>query len=166
MIYLPIFMYLAKYHSSFAYQISLLFHQAVQNIDRTIYSQPQLDAWSFAPRSAQYWHNRLKHMYCLVMLHEARCIGFIAMDTHFKQQGYIAHLYIAPEFLGQGVATQLYESVQQYAQSQHYAQLMVDASSLSAPLFGRHGFIRQSRCYQLQRGQMLSALVMRKSLLV
>ncbi|WP_025821973.1 GNAT family N-acetyltransferase [Shewanella marina] len=159
-------MYLVKYHSSFAHQISQLFHQAVQHIDHAIYSKAQLDAWSFAPRSAQYWHNRLKHMYCLVMLHEDRCIGFIAMETHFKQQGYIAHLYIAPEFQGQGIATQLFESVLQYAQSLDYAQLIVDASSLSAPLFRLHGFIRQSRCYQLQRGQMLPALVMRKSLLV
>jgi putative acetyltransferase len=148
----------------YAIQISQLYHLAVQDIAHSRYPQNKLNAWSSAPRSAKFWQQQCKRNRAWVALENQQVIGFISVETHFKHQGYIDCLYVHPNHQHQGIASALYWHLQHWAIQQQYANLSVDASYLSKPLFEKMGFILQQTSYQQKRSQTFSSFYMKRML--
>lgn len=179
------------YQKQFAPQIAGIYHQAVHGIDTSIYNHEERAAWSYKPRSAQYWHYRLSRSQAWLLLVEQthpddillnksqssesisskafspkplQCCGFINVETQFYSRGYIDSLYILPQHQGQGGAFKLYCALEQWALSQNYNQLRVDASRVSKSFFSRQGFVLHHKSYQERRGQVLQSFAMSKML--
>ncbi|MBR9728258.1 GNAT family N-acetyltransferase [Shewanella intestini] len=194
------------YQPTHAQAISLLFHQAVQQINHPRYPQAKLNVWSAAPRSATYWHNVSKALLMkgqrlpntiqagnksapnmlndnerpnhlprrkkigrsgvtwVALDGQHQLCGFINLAIDFNQQGYINHLYVAPQFSGQGIATQLLMYAQQWALEQGFLQLTVDASYLSKALFLKAGFDIIQTSFQHKQQVTLNGFYMRKAL--
>lgn len=157
------------YQKQYAAQISLLFHLAVQGISSRHYSDAQLKAWSYQPRSSRYWHLRLSRSQTWVVLDFAPikplaaplCCGFINVETHYFSRGYIDSLYLHPAYQGKGLARALFATAKKWAKQQGYPELTVDASYLSRPLFESGGFELCYKSYQPKSGQMLPGFFMR-----
>jgi putative acetyltransferase len=164
----------------YAAQISTLFHHAVNSIHHPRYNLAQLQAWSKAPRSTRHWHNQLKYGKTWLMLelaapipaesenetpfHSGKLVGFISLETQFKRQGYISHLYVHPLAQGLRLGSQLILCAQDWALAEGYKQLSTDASYLSKGLFERHGFIHQGKSFQNKLAQVITGFEMTKTL--
>ncbi|MBB1268150.1 GNAT family N-acetyltransferase [Shewanella sp. SR44-3] len=176
---------LVDYTPSDAAGVSSLFHLAVSNISHPRYNQAQLLAWSQAPRSTRHWRNQLQYAKTWLVIANnpneslqeplkgvangddgRKLIGVISLETQFKHQGYISHLYVTPEAQGQGVGRQLLLNAEYWALEQNYSQLSTDASYVSKALFERHGFSHQGKSFQHKLGQVLTGFHMTKALAV
>ncbi|WP_240778863.1 GNAT family N-acetyltransferase [Shewanella sp. SNU WT4] len=154
--------YIIAYHKDYALAVSELFHQAVQGIEHPSYSLAQINAWSSAPRSARHWHQRLSRSqsWLAVLKEQGTCIGFINVESGFRELGYIDSLYIDPAYQGLGVGSQLIAKVITWGQDARLSQLTLDASYLSRPLFSKHGFVQQQKIYQIKSGQIIPSFQM------
>ncbi|WP_244997914.1 GNAT family N-acetyltransferase [Shewanella algae] len=152
-------------HRHLGEQIANLYHSAVTAIDDARYSAAQRLAWSAAPRSGRYWQLRLKRAQAWVMLkgceQSPQCVGFVLLETTFRERGYIACLYVAPDSQRQGVASSLLEAAKKWALTQGYHHLTTDASALSKPVFERAGFRLHHKSYQEKSGQMFGSYFMK-----
>ncbi|PMG41889.1 GNAT family N-acetyltransferase [Shewanella sp. 10N.286.52.B9] len=162
------------FRPAFTQQVSELVHQSVRQISHRRYSQAQLAAWSTKPRSAKHWQLRLTRSQSWLMLatnkadtlasQQPKVIGVINVETHFKSRGYIDSLYIAPAYQQQGLACQLYETLEKWALSQGYAELNVDASYLSKAFFIKQGFTLIQPSYQISQQQVINSFYLSKPL--
>ncbi|QYK02471.1 GNAT family N-acetyltransferase [Shewanella psychrotolerans] len=159
------------YVPAYALQVSKLYHLAVQEIDETLYSAEQKQAWSKAPRSAYHWNKRLSRSKAWIMIDTALqvgddylCLGFINVETHFNSRGYIDSLYVLPERQGEGVASALYQTLEQWAKDSTVSRLSVDASKLSKRLFLSQGFKFHHNRYQEKCGEIFLAFYLSKQL--
>ena len=158
------------YQSCYALEVSELFHLCVHSINHARYSSAQLAAWSAAPRSAKHWDLRLRRSKAWVVLAKdalatsAMCIGFINIETHFSQQGYLDSLYIHPDYQRKGLGERAYLVVEDWAKAQGYSRLSLDASYLSKGLFNQMGFTQVQASYQQKRGQIIRGFYMVKEI--
>lgn len=162
---------LIPYRKEYAAAVSDVVHTAINQITDDVYSAEERMAWSFAPRSSYHWHKRLSRSQTWLMIDEQRiesgrafCCGFINLETDFNSRGYIDSLYVHPDFQGQGVARRLYSALALWAIEHEYAELSVDASILSKPLFEAMGFKMKHRSYQEKRGVVIMGYYMSKAL--
>ncbi|MGS0681803.1 GNAT family N-acetyltransferase [Shewanella sp. 125m-7] len=158
---------LIPYQKSYAADISVLAHKAINQISDDIYSLDEKMAWSFAPRSQYHWHKRLSRSQTWLMVDDqpigaggAFCCGFINLETQFNSRGYIDSLYVHPDYQGQGIAKSLYKALALWATEHNYPELFVDASKLSKPLFESEGFKLRHRSYQEKRGVVIMGFYM------
>ncbi len=157
------------FESNYASQVSQLYHQAIQHIDNGIYTLEQKQAWSRAPRSVYHWNKRLSRSKAWLMIDTSQpmgehftCIGFINVETHFYQRGYIDSLYVLPQYQGNNVATRLCQQVQEWAKEVQLDRLLVDASKLSKNLFLSQGFKLLHNRYQEKCGQVFQMFYLSK----
>jgi putative acetyltransferase len=155
-----------RYHSSYAQQISQLFHLSVSQISHPRYNSFQLNAWSSAPRSTKHWQNQLKRKQTWLYLdtNSDLLLGFISLDPTTKHQGYIEHLYVQPKFQGQGIAQILYHQAATFAKEQGYSSLSCDASYVSKAFFERQGFEVKRKSFQSKLGQVITGFDMIKDI--
>ncbi len=162
---------LIPYRACYAQSVSQIFHDAIHYIDDEIYSKEQKRAWSPKPRSSYHWHKRLTRSKTWLVVDEAmiegahpKCCGFINVETHFNNRGYIDSLYVHPAYQHSGIGHTLYEALEVWALEQQYPSLTVDASLLSKWLFLSHGFKVQHKSYQEKLGQIFMGFLMSKAL--
>ncbi|MGI2168615.1 GNAT family N-acetyltransferase [Shewanella sp. MF05960] len=154
------------FSAQYAAQVSQLYHAAVQHINHPRYPQAKLNAWSSAPRSTKFWQLRYqRNRAWLAVNDQQEVVGFISVETHFSQQGYIDCLYVAPTSQHQGIARALYKTLVHWALQQQYSHLSVDASYLSKTLFETNGFALKQVSYQQKRGQTFTGFYMKKRLI-
>jgi len=87
-------------------------------------------------------------------------VGYIDLE----RDGHIDHLYCAPEAVGTGVASQLYDAVEQLARSMDMPRLYVEASEAARRLFERKGFTVDRRRDWRLRGVAIHNYAMSKHL--
>ncbi|WP_299002798.1 GNAT family N-acetyltransferase [uncultured Shewanella sp.] len=164
-------LFIIPYQKVYAASVSQLFHDAIHAITDDVYSLPQRQAWSKAPRSHYYWHKRLSNSQTWLMIDDnqleqgrAKCCGFINVARDYKNLGYIEHLYVHSDYQHQGIARCLYLCLQEWAVEQGFPRLSVDASKLSKSLFLQQGFKLRHRSYQEKSGQVIMGFLMEKVL--
>lgn len=153
-------------HRHYAAQIAKIYHQAVHAQAGGFYSQQQCDAWSRAPRSTKFWQLRLKAAAVWLALDNAgQCIGFIQVETRFKDRGYVSCLYVEPKYQRRGIAAALIEQAIQWARAQQWPRLTTDASLQSHTIFARCGFIKRYNSYQEKCGVQFPGMLMQYNLM-
>ncbi|GIU50677.1 MULTISPECIES: GNAT family N-acetyltransferase [Shewanella] len=161
---------ITSFKPKFAEPVSLLVHQCVQHIVHPRYSAEQLNAWSESPRSKKHWSQRLQRSQSWIMIRDNQdndlpeVVGLINVETHFHSRGYIDSLYILPSLQRQGLAGELYQTLEAWAQQQNYSSLSVDASYLSKGFFLKQGFKQIQPSYQITKDQVLNGFYMTKEL--
>lgn len=159
---------ITPFSPQYASNVSLLVHECIQHIDHPRYTQAHLDAWSTAPRSARHWRQRLLRSQSWLLLNngpsQPEVIGVINVETDFNHRGYIDSLYISPGKQRQGLAGKLYQTLEQWAITQGYHALSVDASYLSKGFFLKQGFQQVQPSYQITKGQVINGFYMKKDL--
>ncbi len=144
--------------------IAGIYHNAIMNIDKQLYSPSQLQAWSAAPRSKRYWLGQLTQTQSWVVIQGEQCVGFINCVTRYPERGYIEHLYILPQYQGRSLSKALFQQLEQWAYCQGYPKLSAHASKVSRPIFEHLGFRVSGKVYQQKRGQTLLCYEMEKQL--
>lgn len=129
-------MKIVNYTTDAAVEVTDLFYAAVHGIDPSVYSQQQKEAWAPIPPNYEKWAERLEEKKpCLAIL-EQRIVGFIELDP----DGHIDCTYTLPDYQGRGVASALFNHVEEIALTRGYKRLYVEASFLAKSLFEKQGF--------------------------
>ncbi len=120
-----------------------LYRRAIEHAGPQAYTPEQVAAWARFANEAEFadWVTGAQ--------------TFVAQDASGRLQGFgalatpdhLSALFVAPEFMRQGVGTALLEMLLQQADTKH--AVTVAASEFSKPLFERYGFevecVEQSR---------------------
>ncbi|MFR1837176.1 MAG: GNAT family N-acetyltransferase [Turicibacter sanguinis] len=112
-----------------------LFYQTVHQINQKDYSLRQLEVWAPKEVETQKWNKRFLSSYTVVALIKEKIVGFGNIDC----DGYLDCLYVHANYQRQGVATLIYEALEQKVKRQNH-RIETHASITAIPFFQAKGF--------------------------
>ena len=113
-----------------------IFFDAIHLGTEEYYTEIQRYAWAPEPPEVQTWRNRLNSQSSFVALSNDKPIGFMTLMA----DGCIDLAYVAPPFMGQGVASKLYDAVLSEAATSGMQRLYTEASHPARAFFERQGW--------------------------
>ena len=137
-----------------------LFQQAVMQVAAANYSQEQLIAWASSAEDMQEWDDRLREQQVVICESGSRIAGFASMENN----GHLDLMYVHPESMRQGVATRLYEDLEDWARGQSILRVFTEASLTALPFFQKMGFKTVARQSVERNGVTLDNFRMEKYL--
>jgi putative acetyltransferase len=111
-----------------------VFIRAIRETASRDYSPAQVDAWAQADR--HLWSQRRISRPTWVADVDGKPIGFIDLEP----DGHIDMMYVDPDYLGQGVAKQLLQTVEAQARAGSLKRLYSEVSLTARSFFERNGF--------------------------
>ncbi|MEA9997579.1 MULTISPECIES: GNAT family N-acetyltransferase [unclassified Cryobacterium] len=125
------------------------------------YSPEQIRAWARPEaRELSTWHTARQVRNSYVATVDGVPAGFSDVDT----AGYIDMMFVAPSYLGRGVAWQLIAHVKARARQQQLTELTADVSITARPFFERSGFTVEAEQNRVTAGVQLTNYKMKKRL--
>lgn len=125
------------YRVADAIGLASLYHRAVREGASAKYDAAQREAWSPCPPTSEGWRARVEEACTIVAERDGRLLGFMTLDL---ETGYLDFAYVAPEVMGQGVASALYAVIEGRARVHGHLRLETEASLLAEPFFRRNGW--------------------------
>jgi len=116
--------------------VAQLFTASVHRLTKGAYSAAQRAAWAPEPPDLAQWHTRLAGLSTLLAEQDGVLLGFIAYETN----GHIDLLFSAVHAVRQGVASRLYQEVENRLVAAGVAEIVTEASLIAQPFFVHHGF--------------------------
>lgn len=115
-----------------------IFRRAVTEIGAKDYAPEQVKAWAARAPSVNSMKARNSDGRAVLVFVDAsdQPLGWIDLET----DGHIDTLYCAPEMVGQGAASALYDAVETLAREQSLTRLYTEASEAARRLFLKKGF--------------------------
>lgn len=114
------------------------------------YSDKQVQAWLPARPSTESMDSRaLGGRLVLVAVDDG---GSVIGYGDLEDNGHIDHLYVAPESIGHGVGSALYDEIEAHARNSGIGRLCVEASETALRLFLAKGFTSERRNDVVLRG--------------
>ncbi|MDQ0394258.1 GNAT family N-acetyltransferase [Labrys monachus] len=137
-----------------------IFRAGVLELTGEDYSELQQEAWAGSADDEEAFGRKLAACLTLVATVDGAPVGFIALEG--KET--VALLYVHPAVAGQGVATLLYNAIEQLAKARGATRLMVDASDSARDFFERRGFEAQRRNTVVLGDEWIGNTTMKKDL--
>lgn len=142
--------------------LGLIFYRSVRHGAVRAYSRSQVEAWAPFPPPAKLYERKAR---------DGRAI-WVTVDCgdqpiaygDLEPNGHIDHLFCAPEMIGRGAASLLYDQIEVQARAWALSRLFVEASELARPFFERRGFATLERDDFILRGVLLHNYHMEKPL--
>lgn len=125
------------YRPADAIPLATLYHNAVTDGAAVKYDAEQRAAWSPAPPTNADWRARVEQALTMVAERDGALLGFMTLDL---DTGFLDFAYVAPEVMGQGVASTLYAMIEGRARVRGHRILETEASLLAEPFFLRQGW--------------------------
>lgn len=144
--------------------LGAIFFDSVRKAGVLDYSQVQVEAWAPSiPDRAWFDARAADGRLILVAVNE---VGEPIAYADLEPNGHIDHLYCRPESIGNGVASELYDRLEQEARERGITRLFAEASEAARRLLLRKGFVEVKRRDLLLRGVKIHNYLMEKSLFV
>jgi len=138
-----------------------VFLAAITQTASADYTAEQIEAWANpAGRDLKTWHAAMRARGSVVASIEGELAGF----SDVSREGYVDMMFVAPRFVGRGVAWQLLSHVEEHARSAGAQELTADVSITARPFFERQGFIVQAEQHPVKAGVTMTNFRMRKAL--
>lgn len=148
------------YEKRDAPEIVRLFYETVHSINRSGYSQEQLEVWAPEIPDVATWHRRMAARYTLVAEEDGEVLGFAELE----EDGHLDMFYLRKDAVGRGVAFQLYQAIEREARKCGVCRISTEASITARPFFGRQGFRVVREQTVRRRGVELKNFIMEKKL--
>src|SRR5689334_11806515 len=100
------------------------------------YTKEQRTVWAPQPPDLALWQKRLARLQTLVAVAGPDLAGFVS----YQPIGHVEYLYVAPEYARNGVASLLYESVEDGLSRAGVTEVSVESSIVARPFFAKSGF--------------------------
>lgn len=127
------------YRTGDAAAIADVFRRSVEGVGPKDYAPDQVVAWAGrAPEEAAV-SKRCEDGRTVMVAADEADLPFAYIDL--EADGHLDHLYCAPEGVGQGIASSLYEELEKMARAQGLGRIYVEASEAAKRFFLRHGFV-------------------------
>lgn len=130
---------------------NVLYH-AVHEGTHGAYDARERAAWAPSATAPADWGTQLSRQYTLVAVWRGRIVGFMAMQS----DGYLDYAYVAPRFIGRGLAGRLYDAVLSQADLKDADRLSSEASHLARPFLEKRGWHVVARQSVIRRGVALT----------
>jgi putative acetyltransferase len=151
-------MNLREYTEADLAAIASLFTASVHELGAPHYDISQREAWAPIPPDLETWATRLAKLHTLLASEGSELAGFISYELN----GHIEFLYTGPVFERRGVASLLYQHVQNALSG---IELFTEASLIAKPFFLRQGFHVLEEQRVIRRGIAFRRFAMRKAVL-
>ncbi|SMX33968.1 GNAT family N-acetyltransferase [Actibacterium lipolyticum] len=137
-----------------------LFYQAVHKGAAAFYEPKERAAWA-PPCPAPDWEARLLSGHCIIGEDDsADMIGFMTLG----KDGYLDFAYVAPAWMGKGVATAIYDEIERIARRENMAILSTEASYLAQRFLTRNGWQTDARQNVIRSSTTITNFRMSKAL--
>ncbi|CAN5700191.1 GNAT family N-acetyltransferase [soil metagenome] len=147
------------YEEKDAPEIVRLFYDTVHSINRSDYSDEQVEAWAPEIPDASVWHRRMASRKTLVAVENDEVVGFAELEA----DGHLDMFYLRKDVVGRGVGQRLYRAVEGEALAWGVGRIFTEASITARPFFLRQGFdVVREQTVQRRRVS-LTNFVMEKS---
>lgn len=139
-----------NYERGDAADVADVFYRSVREVALSDYTHEQVCAWAPERRDAEHEHQRSSDGRLLLVAADSsdRLVGFIDLEP----DGRIDRLYCVSEAVGRGVASRLYDSIEDAARAQGIERLFTEASETARRFFERKGFMVLERQDMILRG--------------
>lgn len=139
-----------RYERRDAADVADVFYRSVHEVALTGCTAEQVWAWVPGRWDAEQEHRRSGDgRLVLVAVGESdHVVAFIDLEP----DGHIDRLFCAPEAAGRGIASRLYDAIEDAARAQGISHLGTEASELARRLFERKGFTMLERQDKVLRG--------------
>lgn len=126
------------YRDGDAPALAELFYNSVRKAAGSGYSEAQVVAWAPQPPDPTRFEAKAKdgRVFLIAVDGADEPIAFGDLEA----DGHIDYLYCRPDAVGTGVASALYNRLEEIARERAMTRLYVDASELARRLFARKGF--------------------------
>lgn len=128
--------FIRDYQPNDARALTDIFYNAVHATTAGHYSQQQINAWAPLPKDYALWQQRLNDKPPFVAIVDGQVVGFITLEA----DGHIDLTYVHQNYQRRGIASALYQHLEQQARQRGITKLYVEASELARPLFEKQGF--------------------------
>lgn len=150
-------MNIRQYKTSDLEQIARLFYETVHAINIKDYTEQQVNVWATGNINLKQWDNSFLRHLTYVAIEDDLIIGFGDID----ETGYLDRLYVHKDFQRQGVATAIYNRLENEIMTK---RITVHASITAHPFFEKRGF-QTVRTQEVERqGVFLKNYIMIKNL--
>lgn len=150
-------MKIREYVASDMPKLTALIYKTVHAISDQYYTEEQREGW--APQEIEKSNLSLK--YTLVCTENEDVVGFIDFDD---RNGFINYLYTDPEYQDKGVASELYEKIEQKARELKLDRISARASKTALDFFLKRGFDIRWENEVIRRGVLMINYTMNKNL--
>ena len=117
--------------------VAAVFTSSVHILAAGDYTESQRTAWAPQPPDLAQWQKRLALLETLVAFDGEDLAGFIS----YEPIGHVEYLYVAPRYSRKGVASLLYESVEDRLSLAGVKEVSVESSIVARRFFTRLGFV-------------------------
>ena len=137
-----------------------LITQTVHTVCANDYTKEEIDAWVPYNFDVNKFRTNICRCRNLVAVKGGKIVGFISAEV----SGYINRLYTHKDFLNQGIATALFNKIEQWAIQSGIPELSLDSSKTAEGFYLKMGFVK-SGVSVMERGNVVFRnTVMKKKL--
>ena len=129
-------MEIRKYREEDTAAIVSLFRNTVRKVKRRDYTEEPVEAWAPDDIDPELWKGSLSSDFTVVAEDEGKIVGFGDIDDC----GYLDRLYVAADRQGEGIASEIYEKIEEYARVIGVLEITTEASVTAKPFFLAKGF--------------------------
>ena len=139
-----------------------VFYRSVREVALSDYTADQVKAWAPGPGDVDQERRRCGdgRLVLIAADQQGRVVAFVDLEP----DGHIDRLFCAPEAVGLGIASRLYEAVEAAARERGIRRLFTEASELARRFFERKGFLVVERQDMILRGVPIHNYRMAKTL--
>jgi len=118
-------------------EITNLFYETIQNINRKDYPQDEIDDWSSWYADIDKWKETISQQFFIVAIIDNVVVGFSSLAT----DGYLDFMFVHKDYQKQGIAKQLLRAIEEKAVLQNNKQIYSDVSITARSFFESKGYI-------------------------
>jgi putative acetyltransferase len=139
-----------------------VFYRSVREVALSDYTADQVKAWAPGPGDVDQERRRCGdgRLVLIAADQQGRVVAFVDLEP----DGHIDRLFCAPEAVGLGIASRLYEAVEAAARERGIRRLFTEASELARRFFEQKCFIVVERQDMVLRGVPIHNYRMAKNL--
>ena len=138
-----------------------LITQTVHTVCKDDYTKEELDAWAPDNFDINKFRNNIYGCYNLVAFEKGKLVGFVSATI----DGYINRLYTHKDYLRCGIASALYNKVEEWAKGCGIRELSLDSSRTAEGFYLKKGFVKSGVSVTEHGNIIFRNSVMRKKLI-
>lgn len=136
--------------------------ETVRSINALDYAPKQIEAWATKDeKDIASWQQILSNSYAVVAESQGHLVGFANL---FINQGYVDRLYVHKDYQRRGIATALYNTLEEKAIASQIPLLTVEAGLTSRTFFEKMGFTLVIEQEKKVKDTSLTSYIMTKDL--
>jgi putative acetyltransferase len=147
-------------HTNDLPEIQNLFVETINAICYNDYTPEQIKVWTSAVENQEPWLNKLKTQYFIVAEADGKIAGFASLQGN----DYLDFLYIHKDYQRQGIASKLYNKIENEAIRRDSAILRSDVSKTAKLFFEQKGFKTTTAQTKNMKGVNITNFIMTKQL--